>query len=267
MKRWRLRMVEEEAVPVSFSVDSIAGIGGTGLAEGFLQAMRRLLPVMHCTVFALEADGKVSAVSTASIHGAEAALTAIEYVRQGFDRQDSNMVWLGRKRIPARSQLWLSHQSADEVANLAYRRVCYGEPGISERASVLLLREDGRRVAISFYRGLAYPAFTEADFIQVAACAPVLQAAVLAHLRTVSQDYAGAELYGKVLSLLASREREVIAHVLAGRTTADTAKRLGLSPNTVLTYRYRAFTKLGVRTQRELLAILNRLPANLVRSR
>jgi DNA-binding CsgD family transcriptional regulator len=228
--------------------------------------MRRLLPVMYCTVFALEADGKVSAVSTASNHGSEAETTAVEYVRQGFDRQDSNMVWLARKRAPVRSQVWISHQSEEEVANPEYRRICYGEPGISERTSVLLLLNDGRRIAISFYRGLAYPVFTEADFVQIAACAPILHAAVIAHLRTVSQDFAGKELYGKVLSQLASREREVIAHVLAGRTTVDTAQRLGLSPRTVLTYRYRAFAKLGVRTQRELLAILNRLPANLTRT-
>lgn len=47
----------------------------------------------------------------------------------------------------------------------------------------------------------------------------------------------------------------MLAHVLEGRTTREIAKGLDLSPTTVLTYRYRAFAKLGVRTHRELLAL------------
>jgi DNA-binding CsgD family transcriptional regulator len=46
-----------------------------------------------------------------------------------------------------------------------------------------------------------------------------------------------------------------LAHVLAGRTTRETAELLQLAPTTVLTYRYRAFAKLGVRTHRELLGL------------
>lgn len=262
MKRWKIHSVVS-TIPVAFASGVVAGIGTPGLAQCFLAAMQKLLPASHCTVFALEADGQVSAVSTASAYGIMATATAVEYVRRGFDRQDSNMMWLGRKKTPKRSQTWLSHQRAEEVADLEYRRVCYGEPGIRERTSILLLLSDGRRIAISFYRNLAFAPFDEADFETIAACAPLLQEAVIAHTRLVTHDFAGAALHQKILSLLPNRERQVMSHVLAGRTTQEVAKILRLSPTTVLTYRYRAFGKLGVRTQRELLAMLNRLPANL----
>jgi len=264
MKRWKVRTAETSSasVPVGFAVRVVAAIGTPELARGLLEAMQRLMPASHCTVFALEGDGRVSAVSTASAHGVVAAITATEYYRNGFDLIDSNMVWLARKQTPRRSQTWLSHQCAEEVADPNYRRVCYGEPGIRERTSVLLLLDDGRRIAVSFYRNLAFAPFGPQDFDTIAACAPLLQEAVIAHVRQVGQHSAGAGLRQKILSSLPSRERQVITHVLAGRTTREAAEILRLAPTTVLTYRYRAFAKLGVRTQRELFAMLDRLPAN-----
>jgi len=264
MRRWRIR-VTDASLPVSFSTDVMQGIGTPALAQWCLAAVQRLLPASHCTVFALEADGHVSAVSTASELGAVAAVTAVEYLSQGFDQLDSNMVWLRARKTPRQAQVWMTHQFAADVPDEIYRRICYGDTGIRERASVLLLRDDGRRIAISFYRNLMYPPFDASDFDTVAQCARILEEAVLAHVRVVRQAAAGDAIYQKVMSLLPHRERQVVSHILSGKTTREIADLLALSQNTVLTYRYRAFAKLGVRTQRELLATLNRLPANLTR--
>lgn len=261
MKRWKVVPVSD-TVPSAFAVRAIAGIGTPSLAGSFLSAMQELLPASHCTVFALEANGRVAAVSTASAHGEVAAVTAVEYYRNRFDLQDSNMVWMARKKAPVRPQTWLSHQYAEDVRDPHYRDVCYTQPGIRERTSVLLLNPDGGRIAVSFYRNLAYKPFDERDFHIITTCAPVLQAAVTAHVRATSEPTAGDTLHHKVLSLLANRERQVVAHLLAGKTSRETAELLGLRLTTVLTYRYRAFAKLGVRTQRELLAALDSLPLN-----
>lgn len=48
------------------------------------------------------------------------------------------------------------------------------------------------------------------------------------------------------LSLLSAREREVLRHTVEGRTIAETAQRLGVSPKSVETYRSRVMTKLAV---------------------
>ncbi|MDR5749057.1 helix-turn-helix transcriptional regulator, partial [Caballeronia sp. LZ029] len=71
-------------------------------------------PASHCTVFALEPNGRVSALSTASAHGAVASITAVDYYSNRFDLLDNNMTWLSRKHVPARSQLWMSHQFAED---------------------------------------------------------------------------------------------------------------------------------------------------------
>ncbi len=258
MKRWKI-LGSDAAIPLSFATGVVAGIGTAHLAAFFLEAMQQLLPASHCTVFALEEDGRVSSMSTASAHGESATITAVEYLRHGFDRQDSNMVWLRRKHTPKRSQTWLSHQRAEEVPNTHYRDVCYDQPGIRERTSVLLLLDDGRRIAVSFYRNLAFAPFDASDFATIGACAPLLREAVIAHVRLVQRDPAGTSLHQKILSLLADRERQVVTHVLAGRTTREIGEILQLAQTTVLTYRYRALNKLGVKNQRELLAMLDKL--------
>jgi DNA-binding NarL/FixJ family response regulator len=48
------------------------------------------------------------------------------------------------------------------------------------------------------------------------------------------------------LEPLSAREREVLRHTVEGRTIAETALELGLSPKSVETYRSRMMTKLGI---------------------
>jgi DNA-binding NarL/FixJ family response regulator len=48
------------------------------------------------------------------------------------------------------------------------------------------------------------------------------------------------------LEPLSAREREVLRHTVEGRTIAETAAQLGLSPKSVETYRSRMMTKLGI---------------------
>ncbi|HUG25421.1 response regulator transcription factor [Piscinibacter sp.] len=258
MKRWRITLSDSRTVPLWLVTGALERLGTPQLAQGLLTTLQRVMAASHCTIFALEENGRASVISAASSYGDAATETAYEYIRQGFDREDSNLVWLARKKTPQKAQAWMSFQSAEEVGNPAYRRLCYGENSIRERVSVLLLLEDGRRVAVSFYRGLAFPPFAAADLQFVEQCAPLLLSIVVSHLRRVRGVQPLNTSRDRLLSSLPMRERQVVAHVLEGKTTNEIAALLNLSSTTVLTYRYRAFTKLGVRTQRDLLALADR---------
>jgi DNA-binding NarL/FixJ family response regulator len=48
------------------------------------------------------------------------------------------------------------------------------------------------------------------------------------------------------MAQLSKRERDVLRHTVEGRTIAETAAQLGVSPKTVETYRSRLMTKLGI---------------------
>jgi DNA-binding CsgD family transcriptional regulator len=52
---------------------------------------------------------------------------------------------------------------------------------------------------------------------------------------------------------LSLREREVIGQLMAGRTAKEAAREIGIELTTVRTHQYRAFRRLGIRSQKELL--------------
>lgn len=254
MRRWRLSPAPSASFSSPVVLTLLSGVGTQQLARSYLDAMQRLLPVTFCTVFAVGASGRIETVSAASSYGSTAERTAERYVAQRFDLLDPNMVWLAARALPKRPQLWMGHQRAEEVADPAYRAACYGDVGIRERASVLLLLPGGQRAAVSFYRSLAQPEFSREDFEVIEAHAELLAAVTAAHGRstTATQGAVQADIASRLLGL-SLREREVIDQLRAGRTAKETARELGIELSTVRTHQYRAFRRLGIRTQKDLL--------------
>ncbi len=258
----RLTRLASDAIPSrdDLAMDLMAAIGSDDFADRLICAVRPALPANHCTVFALQDNGRVQVVSTASVIGDAASDTARAYARMGFDRQDSNMAWLAARKTARQIQYWLGHQFADEVANEHYRRVCYGENGIRERLSLLVLYPDGYRVAISFYRNHSFADFAESDLAWLRGVSRLIAAAVRQHVHQ-RHGSTGARVTAAVpvqrMAQLPRREREMLAHILDGCTTREAAERMGVAHTTALTYRYRAFAHLDVRNQRELLSKLH----------
>ncbi|SCX74485.1 LuxR C-terminal-related transcriptional regulator [Variovorax sp. EL159] len=254
MRRWRIHPTTDAALAAAVVGDVLAGIGTPHLATSYLAAMHRVMAATFCTVFVVDATGRIEAVSAASSYGSTAERTTERYVAQRFDLLDPNMIWLAARKLPRRAQLWMGHQRADEVADPAYRAACYGDVGIRERASVLLLTPTGQRVAVSFYRSLAQPEFGESDFTLIEAHATLLADATMAHGRSavVAREAKAPALASRLLTL-SLREREVIGHLMAGKTAKEAAREIGVELTTVRTHQYRAFRRLGIRTQKELL--------------
>ncbi|CAN5770457.1 hypothetical protein BH11PSE13_BH11PSE13_32330 [soil metagenome] len=254
MRRWRIAPSDD---PLSATVvaDVMAGIGTPHLAASFLAAMQRVLPVTFCTVFAAGASARLETVSAASSYGQTAERTAARYIAERFDRCDPHMRWLNARPLPRQVQRWIGHHRADELVDDAYRAACYTDVGIKERLSVLMLLPTGQRAAVSFYRSLAQPHFSAADFALVGAHAVLLAGATSAHGRSAdpAARAAGGVIEPLSLVMLSQREREVIGHLKTGRTAREAAAAMGVGVTTVRTYQYRAFRRLGIATLKELL--------------
>lgn len=54
---------------------------------------------------------------------------------------------------------------------------------------------------------------------------------------------------------LTSREIEILSHIAAGRTVSDIGTRLGISPKTIENHKQRIYTKLGVQSQAQAVAL------------
>ena len=254
MRRWRIKPSHH---PLSSTVvaEVMAGIGTPHLAASFLGAMQRVLPVTFCTVFAAGASARLETVSAASSYGQTAERTAERYIAEHFDQSDPHMLWLKARPLPRQVQRWVGYHRADELVDDAYRAACYTDVGIKERVSVLMLLPTGQRAAVSFYRSLAQPDFSTADFAIVGAHAVVLASATSAHGRTTESSARPVEegIEPLRLLMLSQREREVIGHLQAGRTAREVAEAMAVGVTTVRTYQYRAFRRLGIGTLKELL--------------
>lgn len=94
---------------------------------------------------------------------------------------------------------------------------------------------------------------------------PILAAAIRRHIellehatRTVVSPSIETVLKWARECGLSEREAEVAAGLATGQSQSDIARRFGLSLNSVITYRRRAYQKLGVADRRELQALCAR---------
>lgn len=253
MKRWRIP-AGDHALAGTLVREVLGGIGTPHLAANCLSAMQRVLPVTFCTVYAAGATGRIETISAASSYGNAAERTAAQYAARRYDRLDPHMTWLAARKLPGQPQVWLGHHRGDELQDADYRATCYEKVGIRERASVLLLLPTGQRGAVNFYRSLTQPEFGAADFALIEAHAAFLAEAIVAHGRSAMAAREAREpAFVAGMLRLSLREREVIGHLLAGRTAKEAASALGVELTTLRTHQYRAFRRLGIRTLKELL--------------
>lgn len=81
-----------------------------------------------------------------------------------------------------------------------------------------------------------------------------LPVANLVLIGRVNEAIAKSARTHQCLSMLTPRERQVVMHVLAGRSSKETARLLGISPRTVDVHRTRVLQKMRVRSALELAA-------------
>jgi len=147
----------------------------------------------------------------------------------------------------------------NEISDKSYRRDCYGNFDLVDRFSIL--RKRGETTArLNLYRSRTSGRFSEAQIGAVVDASSVLFALALKHqdLRRPVEGAADAARRRLLLAepSLTPRELDICTGIIGGQTSEAIALSLGLSVNTVLTYRKRAYFRLGISTQNELMRLL-----------
>lgn len=152
---------------------------------------------------------------------------------------------------------------AGDIADTDYRRTCYENGGIGERLSI---QAAGRHALIANgYRVVSDGAFRPGDIARLEDVAPLLMASLSRHVElsaSRSGDETPAMVQQALLSAnagLSAREAEVAAGFILGRTQGEIVAETGLTLSSVITYRRRAYCKLGVMDKQELLAAYRQL--------
>ncbi len=236
---------------------AVAALGTAAFAAELLAALNRILPVDHLSLMRFEDRARPPVLESAVWRGGEHVAEVQRAYLGGLYRHDPNL------RLAA-SGVRLLRLHRDAIADRAYRDACYVRAGLIERLTVAI-GDAGRLIALNLYRREPSGAFSAQEAKAIEDHAQFLGALAAKHVGMLgallrSRDRADrvAALAARLHALdarLTGRELDVLARVLIGMTSEGIALDLAISRNTVLTYRKRAYGRLGVTSQAELFAL------------
>lgn len=237
----------------------IESVGRPDFSTGLFDIARRFTGTEIVTAFMTAPDGEVHTLLAENRQepGKAALDVARRYVSRHWRADPANAIALdeGRDR-----DCWGLRMRAGDIANPTYRSECYVAVGLSERFSLIQRRVAGT-MRLSIYRRRK-ESFSDEEILHLVESAPLLMAALWRHYEAVKPSdghRAAAVLQARLEAVapgLSKRERDVCALIATGLTSEGIALELGVGLNTVLTYRKRAYARLGISSQNELMRIL-----------
>ncbi len=244
---------------------TVLHIGRPEFPRVLMQTLRQIAGVDHCMVFAFPDDSNARCLLTAGSIGTGPDLG--DAYAGHFHRADPN-----KDSILARSD------SVDPIVLPSFERRMYRrdylklffeDAGIVDKFASAVWHE-GACFYANFYRLRHSGPFSAAQAARLNRVGPSFAAAIARHFEQESAARRPAGI-GDVLqalfdgaphlAALTSREREVCIRILLGLSSEAIAAHLDISLHSVLTYRRRAYERLGISSQNELFAIVVRLLA------
>ena len=235
---------------------AVLAIGRPDFPNVLIDTLRRHADVGHCMVFALDRAGAASCLLDAGNIPIGGDLGAA-YAGQ-FHESDPNREALfegeggGPIMLPA---------FAPRMYGARYRKIFFHDSGIVDKCATAIWAGD-TCFYVNFYRIAAQGRFTAAQRERLQAIAPAVGASVARHFQqkaTPEQSLATLFATRAPLASLTPREQEVCRRILAGFSSEAISQGLGISLHSTLTYRKRAYQRLGISSQGELFAIVLQL--------
>ncbi len=229
-------------------------IGRNEFGQGLLHLSRCAVGADHVTAFAASADGRIETVVAENGGPRQVAREVAErYVRRHWHNDPVTRLLSASAREDRRIIVDID---ADDVGKGDYRHECYAAISLDHRLSVAESRGE-RTMRLNFYRGRGED-FRDEDIDRIGGMADMLLAMLWRHEETVARaaDDPEALFNARLASLapeLSDRERQVCALIALGVTSEGIGLRLEIGLNTVLTYRKRAYARLGISSQNELM--------------
>lgn len=151
--------------------------------------------------------------------------------------------------------------NATEIQDVEYRDRLFLSAGIVGKLSFVQQLPD-RVLSVSFYRDRTVGPFTSEDTARVSPIFGSVLASVERHIGLTTTKAPDCKTLTQLLqalpcpSPLSGREASVCARVLMGLSNEGAALDLGVSLNSIATYRRRAYAKLNISSQSELFSLV-----------
>jgi DNA-binding CsgD family transcriptional regulator len=236
----------------------VLAIGRPDFPSVLIDTLRRQAGVGHCMVFALTRAGATQCLLDAGNIPIGADLGAA-YAGQ-FHESDPNRDALFEAETSAPIML---PSFAPRMYGARYRKIFFNDSDIVDKCATAIWTGD-TCFYVNFYRVTSQGRFADAERARLQAIAPAIGASVARHFQqaaTPDQNLAALFATRAPLSALSPREQEVCRRILLGFSSEAISQALGISLHSTLTYRKRAYERLGISSQNELFSIVLRLLA------
>lgn len=244
---------DRQPTGVSSIVDAI---GTQDFAQRLIAYLHDVSGADHFALFRLRGDS-VSAVASRSYDRMQMTPMVDKYVGEQLWRQDPAMA-LARTQMESSSSSLIRVALEDERYEPLRPRI-YAH--MRDRVVICGRREHGD-FGLSVLRSQPNPHFSPAQIEALVGQADLLVSAMAKHACVLAMQPSVAPALTDLRDILAClaarsrlgrREQEVVARILYGMSTVGTALDLGIGEESVRTYRKRAYQRLGIGTERELL--------------
>lgn len=240
--------------------DAIETVGTHRFERHLMTAINAIADVDHLTALTYHrGEGLRVLLVTSNTDEAGAQSLTRDYVAQQhvFDPNFPDLARLGRTRKPI-----VRRHDPQRLKTKRYQRRFYTTVGIIDKVSYLW-RAGQTSYYANLYRTHRSGRFTDEEFRRLGASARFIASTIGIHGGRQRIDAAFAagdstELLARLIDRLGDRltprEQSVLMRILMGMGTEGIAIDLGLTAATVITFRRRAYGKLGISSQAELFA-------------
>lgn len=216
-------------------------IGDNHFVHSLLGFCREAVGASDCSVF-VHTHAEPICIGTARLPGLESHTVGDCYLREARYRVDPVAPVMER----ARDKLLLNLLTREELPARWIHD--YETIGLAERLS-LVVSVDGGWGVLNAYRPARCDVPLEAALAALGGQAQLVASAVRRHVALAKP---AAAVRPDPFAVLSSRERQVVDAMLEGLSAKECARKLGLSPTSIATYRQRAFEKLNIHRQVQL---------------
>ena len=240
----------------------VSRIGDEAFGDELLTFFASVCGAEYCSVFDLNTQEARTVTLSSVFQGTSrmAQQQASLYLDRQLWQQDP-MVAQARAQLDV-DPVSVVHTAVRELPNSEYRDLLYCRTNVRDRV-LMCVRSDSGLIGLSLLRTEKAGDYSAEDMLQLQEMCGLLMAIIDKHVSVLCVKQAESSALRSLATIenclstastvLSSREEQVCARVLYGMSTTGIALDLGIGEETVMTYRKRAYQRLKIGSQRELL--------------
>lgn len=234
--------------PSGYVLEVLEQLGTTGFYDSFLNWLQREFGTEQCMVFYCPDGRQVSTLIYKDYqHEASGKRLAEAYVSQRHYLQDPNFNTL-KTLAPGACEVVRLNSVSDSMG-LHYRKAFFEQPGFTDKIAIIRGTEQGNYYINLYRREPGFDSRFDDDRFSHRVCA-LISILVSKHFELNER----LRLEGP-LAFLSEREQQVCRAVLRGKKNEAIAAELDVAVSSVITYRKRAYEKLGISSRAQLFAL------------